>query len=155
MGTVTNGAAREPVDRLGQAAESPRRAGALAAPAQRDHDGQMTESQTHGVGEVFLDARGQGRAMRLTWHHEAGVVVLSLWRGDVCAGTFRLAMGDVNDFIDALVEGLRDAPGVSIDRPIEPNTGSHPQPMPPQRALGGEAFADWAFREPAHRATAS
>ena len=33
---------------------------------------------------------GNGRALRLTWHHEADVVVLSLWRDDICAGTFRL-----------------------------------------------------------------
>jgi len=117
----------------------------------------MTESETH-VGEVFLDARGQGRAMRLTWHHEAELVVLSLWRDDICAGTFRLLMGDVSDFIDALVDGLRDASGVHIERPVEPNTAAHPQmamPMPPQRASGGEAFADWAFKESTHRATAS
>ena len=33
-------------------------------------------------GRVFLDARGGDRALRVSWHHEAGVVVLSLWRGE-------------------------------------------------------------------------
>ena len=65
-------------------------------------------------GEVFLDTRGNGRAMRLTWHHEADLVVLSMWRDGTCAGTFRLAKEDVNPFIDALVDGLRDAPGVQV-----------------------------------------
>jgi hypothetical protein len=54
-------------------------------------------------GEAFLDARGDGRAMRVTWHPEADVVVLSLWRGRTCAGSFRLAVEDV----PALVELLR------------------------------------------------
>ena len=68
-------------------------------------------------GEVFLDARGNGRAMRLTWHHESDLVVLSLWRDGTCASTFRLAKEDVNEFIDALIDGLRDAPGVQVAAP--------------------------------------
>src|SRR3954469_616524 len=71
-------------------------------------------------GEVFLDARGNGRAMRLTWHHEADLVVLSMWRDGTCAGTFRLSKEDVNEFIDALIDGVRDAPGVQVASP-----GSH------------------------------
>jgi hypothetical protein len=54
--------------------------------------------------------------MRLTWHHEADLVVLSLWRDHVCAGTFRLPASEVSDFVDALVDGLRGAPGVSVSR---------------------------------------
>ena len=42
------------------------------------------------TGSVFLDARGGDRALRATWHQDAGVVVLSLWRDNVCAGSFRL-----------------------------------------------------------------
>lgn len=55
------------------------------------------------TGSMFLDARGGDRALRLSWHHDADMVVLSLWRGNVCSGTFRLAIGDV----PALVEALR------------------------------------------------
>jgi len=73
-------------------------------------------------GEVFLDARGRGRALRLSWHPEADVVVLSLWRDQVCAGTFRMPHADVAAFIDALVDGLRDAPGVHLPPPL-PATG--------------------------------
>ena len=40
--------------------------------------------------EVFLDPRGDDRSLRVTWHQEAQLVVLSLWRDNVCAGTFRL-----------------------------------------------------------------
>ncbi|MBA2698417.1 MAG: hypothetical protein H0U61_06535 [Nocardioidaceae bacterium] len=111
------------------------------------------------AGEVFLDARGNGRAMRLTWHHEADLVVLSLWRDDVCAGTFRLSKGDVAEFVDALVDGLRDAAGVQfsggavIAEQRMPTTGTvqrgrHRAP----EGAGVESsvdppglFTDWAF----------
>jgi hypothetical protein len=57
-------------------------------------------------GEVFVDHRGDARALRLAWHIEADVVVLSLWQADRCSGTFRLAIDDVPRFVAALVEGL-------------------------------------------------
>jgi hypothetical protein len=56
--------------------------------------------------EVFLDLRGEDRALRVSWHHEAGLVVLSLWRDNRCTGTFQLAAEDVPAFVDALVRGL-------------------------------------------------
>lgn len=86
-------------------------------------------------GEVFLDARGRGRALRLTWHHETDLVVLSLWRDATCAGTFRLAREDVSEFIDALVDGLRDAPGVQ--------SAGHAADRP--TSFTDWAFTDWAF----------
>jgi hypothetical protein len=58
-------------------------------------------------GEVFLDARGAGRALRLSWHHEEGLVVLSLWQGDTCKGTFRMQQSDVPALVEALAPGLR------------------------------------------------
>lgn len=73
------------------------------------------------AGEVFLDARGSGRALRVTWHGEADLVVLSLWHGSTCTGTFRLAVAEVPDLIDVLRDGLArsyDArrPGASVAR---------------------------------------
>lgn len=58
------------------------------------------------TGEIYLDARSPSRALRVTWHHEAGLVVLSLWRETTCAGTFRLAIEEVPDLIDVLRAGL-------------------------------------------------
>ncbi len=105
-------------------------------------------------GEVFLDARGNGRALRLTWHHESELVVLSLWRETMCAGTFRLARGDVNEFVDALVDGLRDAPGADLtstnDRRVLDSEIGRLVP-PPRRVAESsdgsvpESFTDWAF----------
>jgi hypothetical protein len=59
-------------------------------------------------GDVLLDARGSGRALRVSWHHEGEVVVLSLWHEAVCTGSFRLDKSDVPALIDALVGGLVD-----------------------------------------------
>jgi hypothetical protein len=58
---------------------------------------------------VLVDARGSGRAMRVTWHHEAGdagLVVLSLWHDEVCVGSFRLEAADVPTLVTTLVDGL-------------------------------------------------
>jgi hypothetical protein len=68
------------------------------------------------TGSVFLDARGGDRALRATWHHEAGVVVLSLWRDNVCAGSFRLPIDEVPDFIDLLRAGLDRASDAALAR---------------------------------------
>ena len=69
----------------------------------------QTASHVPATGEVFLDARGGSRALRVSWHSEAGVVVLSLWRDGTCAGTFRLAIDEVPDLIDVLRAGLARA----------------------------------------------
>ena len=58
---------------------------------------------------VLVDARRGGRAMRVTWHHEAGaagLVVLSLWHDGVCVGSFRLEAADVPALVTTLVDGL-------------------------------------------------
>ncbi len=71
-----------------------------------------------GDGEVFFDPR-PGRAMRLSWHVDEGVAVLSLWRGASCTGTFRLPIAEVPDLVDALVRGLASAPASAArDRPV-------------------------------------
>jgi hypothetical protein len=61
------------------------------------------------TGETFLDARGSGRALRISWHPEDDVIVLSIWRSGICAGTFRLPVQDVPELIDVLRAGLAAA----------------------------------------------
>ena len=68
------------------------------------------------TGSVFLDTRDHGRALRLSWHPEADVVVLSLWRDNVCAGTFRLAADEVPDLISFLRQGLDQAYDAARER---------------------------------------
>ena len=59
------------------------------------------------TGSIFFDVRGADRAMRVSWHEEADIVVVSLWRENVCSGTFRLPAEDVPDLIDTLVDVMR------------------------------------------------
>ena len=83
------------------------------------------------TGSIFLDARGGDRALRVSWHHEAGLVVLSLWRDNVCAGSFRLAVDEVPDLIDMLRAGLDRAYDVALDRTA---TWPAATPAPPDGA---------------------
>jgi len=61
------------------------------------------------VGSIFLDARGDDRALRVSWHSEADLVVLSLWRDNLCAASFRLSIDEVPDLIAMLRRGLDQA----------------------------------------------
>lgn len=77
------------------------------------------------LGGVVRDARGQGRALRVSWHGEDGLVVLSLWDGARCTGTVRVAAADVPALVEALQLGLppTDGPTVPVspeDRPADP-----------------------------------
>jgi len=58
------------------------------------------------AASIFLDPRGDDRALRVSWHEERGVVVLSLWRDATCAATFRLGVDEVPDLIALLRDGL-------------------------------------------------
>jgi hypothetical protein len=58
------------------------------------------------LGTLFLDDRGSDRGLKVSWHQEAAVVVLSVWRDNVCAASFRLAIDEVPDLIALLREGL-------------------------------------------------
>ena len=82
------------------------------------------------TGTIFLDPRGGGRAMRVTWHPEADVVVLSLWRDNVCAGSFRLAVEEVPTLIDTLRAGLDAAYRHAPTR--TPGVPPHQHGAPPQ-----------------------
>lgn len=65
---------------------------------------------TAATGVVLADARGGGRAMRVTWHHEVDLVVLSIWRDGTCVATVRVTRADVPDLVNALVSGLAEPP---------------------------------------------
>jgi hypothetical protein len=72
-------------------------------------------------GSIFLDARGGDRALRVSCHlddrgADDGVVVLSLWRDNVCTATFRLGVDDVPEMIATLRAGLDAAYEVVLRR---------------------------------------
>ena len=58
------------------------------------------------LGSIYLDARGGDRALRVSWHSEADLVVLSIWRDNVCTASFRLSLDEVPELIDMLRTGL-------------------------------------------------
>ncbi|CAM3747597.1 hypothetical protein NOZE110980_13480 [Nocardioides zeicaulis] len=76
----------------------------------------MAQQRTPRTGAVFLDPRGEDRSLRVTWHQESQLVVLSLWRDNVCAGTFRLAADEVPDLIALLRRGLDEAYDAARER---------------------------------------
>jgi hypothetical protein len=69
----------------------------------------LSTSPVPSRGEVFLDPRGGDRSLRVSWHADEGLVVLSLWRGNVCAGSFRLPAAEVPALIEALAVALPSA----------------------------------------------
>ena len=54
----------------------------------------------------FADSRG--RSFKATWHAEAEVVVLSLWEGDHCIGTFRLPITDAPQLMAHLADAVKE-----------------------------------------------
>ena len=66
-------------------------------------------------GEWFGDARDGERALRVSWHAERGVVVLSLWRQDACVGTARLTPAEAARLIGTLADG----PAATAAAPVE------------------------------------
>ncbi len=59
-------------------------------------------------GRWAWDARGGGRAVRVSTHTESGLLNLSLWCDDTCVGTARLRPEDVAGLVAGLTEGLAD-----------------------------------------------
>lgn len=57
-------------------------------------------------GTVFFDPRDEGRFLRVSYHEDLGVFVLSLWRDDTCLGSFRLATEEAPRLIHAMVTAL-------------------------------------------------
>ena len=60
------------------------------------------------------DARGDGRAVRVSAHADAGLVVISVWNGDTCTATVRLQPEDVAEVVTALTRSL-----VELQQPPE------------------------------------
>lgn len=61
------------------------------------------------AGDVFADERGEGRTMRVSWHDERGIVVVSLWAGRICRGSFRLPYAELPRLRELLASVGADA----------------------------------------------
>ena len=51
---------------------------------------------------------GDRSALRATWHHEAGFVVVSLWRGERCVATSHLTPAEAGRLATFITGGLAD-----------------------------------------------
>ncbi|MFI6262665.1 hypothetical protein [Micromonospora sp. NPDC051006] len=104
-------------------------------------------------GDLFADSRGEDRTMRVSYHPDRDAVVLSLWSGAVCRGSFRMATGDLPRLLSLLTEisggGTADAPpdATPPDRTDPRVTVVRRAAIPPARA----ADAPGETAGPAHR----
>ncbi len=57
-------------------------------------------------GHWAWDARGDGRAVRVSTHPESGLLNVSLWREDTCVGTARLRPDEAGALVAGLTDGL-------------------------------------------------
>jgi hypothetical protein len=86
------------------------------------------------IGDLFTDVRGGDRTMRVSYHGDRDVIVVSLWVGTWCRGSFRMAAGDVSKLISTLTE-IR----LSVDSASSP--GPQRRDSAPEDAHGSEATA--------------
>ena len=60
---------------------------------------------------MLPDVRGKGTFVRVTWHPDRRLLVLSHWRDDVCVAASRLPIEDAAPLIAMLADALGDAAG--------------------------------------------
>jgi hypothetical protein len=99
--------------------------------------------------DMFLDERGTG--LRVTWHPERDLVVLSVWQDDRCVGTFRMSVQDVPRLSGLLAAALGDwvgqtGPFPGIDDPeaggLRPEVGGLRSGVSgPQSGVGGGDYS--------------
>lgn len=92
--------------------------------------------------------------MEVSWHDEAGVVVISLWQGGTCRSTFRMPVEDAPALISTLSSALGDA--LSGPHTAPPGSGTPRRPARGSTLL--EALRSWGRRRRGvvvalHRAT--
>lgn len=77
----------------------------------------MTEiAPLPAAGAVFFDERDDGRTLRLSWHEDTATFVVSLWRGNSCVGSCRLAAADAPRFIHSMTTALAANAGAHAQR---------------------------------------
>ena len=64
-------------------------------------------------GAVFFDPRDPTRSLRVSYHAEQAVFVLSQWRGSDCLATFQLSADEVPQLVYALTRSLAGQAGAA------------------------------------------
>jgi hypothetical protein len=67
----------------------------------------------------FFDPRSPERRMSVSAHPDEDVVVVSLWQGQRCTGTFRLPTADSSRLIATLADGM----AARVSRPALEHSG--------------------------------
>ena len=74
----------------------------------------MAESHwTFGRRVIVEDTRQNDTFMRITWHDESNVFVVSHWRGEVCVAATRVPVDAAPDLINLFVRGLAESSAVA------------------------------------------
>ena len=68
-------------------------------------------------GRWVRDRRGEGRAVRVSAHAEAGFLVVSTWKAGACVGTVHLLPEEAAELVAGVAEALAE-----LGRPAEPAT---------------------------------
>jgi hypothetical protein len=67
------------------------------------------EGHLYGDRVWFSDTRSPVRRMGVSAHPVDSTVVISLWQGDVCTGTFRLPAKDAGRLVSTLAYGMAES----------------------------------------------
>jgi hypothetical protein len=86
----------------------------------------MTVIPLPSHGRWAEDHRGEGRAVRVATHLEAGLIVLSVWRAGACVATVRLPPQAAASLVAGLTDGLAylaeagfsESPGADEDQSL-------------------------------------
>ncbi|MFP5219160.1 MAG: hypothetical protein ACLGIG_05400 [Actinomycetes bacterium] len=58
------------------------------------------------TGRWYQDSRGEGRAVRVSAHAEAGFLVMSTWQADVCVASVRLLPDEAAELAGGIAAAL-------------------------------------------------
>ena len=80
--------------------------------------------------DLFTDLRGEDRTMRVSYHPDRGAVVVSLWNGTLCRGSFRMPLDDVRKLMSLLTEIEASSPPASVAGGPPTGTAVVERPVP-------------------------
>ncbi|MEY2451759.1 MAG: hypothetical protein QOD92_1333 [Acidimicrobiaceae bacterium] len=74
------------------------------------HTGPVAESHwAFGRRVIVEDVRRDDTFMRVTWHAENRIFVVSHWRGEVCVAATRVPVDAAPELVNLLVKGLAES----------------------------------------------
>ena len=108
-------------------------------------------------GHWAWDARGDGRAVRVSIHPGSGLLNVSIWREETCVGTARLRPDEAAALVTGLTEGLAAlaarprtvGPDAATLADLEARLARLEQSSPWRRAA--TAVTGWAVRKAARQ----